>query len=346
MRHLPAICVALFACGAVTAGGFGADAQNSPDFFRGKAISLFIGAGSGGGYDLSARVLARYMGRHIPGVPTFVVRNMPGAGGLQLASYLYNAAPKDGLEFGLLPRTVPLEPLMGAHGVSFDARKFTWLGSTSNEVSTCVAWRDAPVQKAEDLFSKELTVAAAGPASPSAVFPFLFNAALGMKFKVINGYPGSANELAAMEQGEVGGFCGWGWMPMQATHPQWIADHKFNVLFQIGLSKHPEHPEAPLILDFAKTPEDRQLLEVIIAPQTFARPFAAPPGLAPERAALLRDAFDATLRDPAYIAEAEKLALEPELVNAAQLQEILGRIYAAPKPLIERAKAAMQPAGQ
>jgi tripartite-type tricarboxylate transporter receptor subunit TctC len=318
-----------------------AQTQNGAEFFRGKTVNLYIGAGAGGGYDLSSRVLARHMGRHLPGEPAIVPRNMPGAGGLQLAAYLYNAAPKDGLEFGLLPRTVPLEPLMGSHGAGFDAQKFTWLGSTSNEVSTCVAWHDAAVKTAEDLLSKELTVAAAGPASPSAVFPYLFKAALGMKFKVINGYPGSANELAAMEQGEVGGFCGWGWMPMQATHPQWIAERKFNVLFQIGLSKHPQHMEAPLILDYARNPDDRRLMEIVIAPQTFARPFAAPPGLPPERAAILRAAFEATLRDPAYVEEAERLALEPELVDAAKLQDILGRIYAAPPALIARAKVAM-----
>ena len=311
------------------------------DFYRGRTVSIFIGYGPGGGYDLSARVLARYMGRHIPGEPTVVPRNMPGAGSLQLANYLYNVAPKDGTEFGIFGRTVPVDPLLGTQGVQFDAQKFTWLGSTSNEVSTCVAWNSAPVKTMDDLLTKELTVGASGAASPSAVFPVIFNAVLGTKFKVINGYPSSANILTAMEAGELTGFCAWGWVPMRAMRADWIRDKKFRVLFQIGLRKHADHQDVPLVLDLAKTPEDRQLLEVLIAPQVFARPFVAPPGLPADRAAALRKAFNETVRDPDFIAEAERLALEPDLVTAEQAQEVLAHIYATPKPLLERAKAAI-----
>ena len=311
------------------------------DFYRGRTVSIFIGYGPGGGYDLSARVLARYMGRHIPGEPTVVPRNMPGAGSLQLANYLYNVAPKDGTEFGIFGRTVPVDPLLGTQGVQFDAQKFTWLGSTSNEVSTCVAWDSAPVKTMDDLLTKELTVGASGAASPSAVFPVIFNAVLGTKFKVINGYPSSANILTAMEAGELTGFCAWGWVPMRAMRADWIRDKKFRVLFQIGLRKHADHQDVPLVLDLAKTSEDRQLLEVLIAPQVFARPFVAPPGLPADRAAALRKAFNETVRDPDFIAEAERLALEPDLVTAEQAQEVLAHIYATPKPLLERAKAAI-----
>jgi tripartite-type tricarboxylate transporter receptor subunit TctC len=285
------------------------------------------------------------MGRHIPGQPTLVPRNMPGAGSLTLANWLYSVAPKDGLDFGIFGRTVPIDPLLGTKGALFDALKFTWLGSTSNEVSTCVAWHDAPVKKAEDLFTKELTVGASGAASPSAVFPYLFNAILGMKIKVINGYASSATILTALEAGELNGFCAWGWVPMKAMRADWIREKKFNVLFQIGLAKHRDHPETPLILDLAKTKEDRDLLEVLVAPQVFARPFAAPPGIPDERARALRDAFNATVRDPAFIEEAERLVLEPDLVDAAMLESVLHRIYNAPKPLLDRAKAALA-AGQ
>jgi hypothetical protein len=170
----------------------------------------------------------------------------------------------------------------------------------------------------------------------------VFNAVLGTKFKVITGYPGSANILTAMEAGELTGFCAWGWVPMSATKPDWVRDKKFNVLFQIGLRKHPDHPDVPLVLDFAKTPEDRQLLELIVAPQVFARPFVAPPDIPAERAAALRTAFELTVKDPAFIAESEKLKLEPELVTAGEIEEILRRIYATPPEIIARARAALQ----
>ena len=320
-------------------------AQPVADFYRGKTVNVWIGYGPGGGYDLSARVLARHMGRHIPGEPTLVARNMPGAGSLSLANWLYNVAPKDGLDFGIFGRTVPIDPLLGTKGAQFDALKFTWLGSTSNEVSTCVAWHDAPVRKAEDLFTRELTVGASGAASPSAVFPYLFNSILGTKIKVINGYTTSATILTALEAGELNGFCAWGWVPMKAMRADWIRDRKFNVLFQIGLAKHRDHPETPLILDFAKTPEDRTLLEILVAPQVFARPFAAPPGIPAERAAALREAFNKTVRDPAFIEEAERMVLEPELVDAPMLEAVLRKIYAAPGPLLARAREALA-AGQ
>ena len=318
-----------------------ARAQGVGDFYRGKTVNVWIGYGAGGGYDLSARVLARHMGRYIPGEPTLVPRNMPGAGSLSLANWLYNVAPRDGLDFGIFGRTVPVDPLLGAKGTQFDALKFTWLGSTSNEVSTCVAWHDAPVKTAADLFTKELTVGASGAASPSAVFPYLFNSILGTKLKVINGYTSSATILTALEAGELNGFCAWGWVPMKAMRSDWIRDKKFNVLFQIGLAKHKDHPETPLLLDLAKTAEDRELLEILVSPQVFARPFAAPPGIPTDRAAALRNAFNKTVLDAEFVAEAERLVLEPELVDAAMLENVLRRIYAAPKPLLDRARQAL-----
>ena len=322
-----------------------AQAQGVADFYRGKTINVWIGYGAGGGYDLSARVLARHMGRYMPGEPMLVARNMPGAGSLSLANWLYNVAPKDGLDFGIFGRTVPIDPLLGTKGTQFDALKFTWLGSTSNEVSTCVAWHDAPVKNAADLFTKELTVGASGAASPSAVFPYLFNSILGTKLRVINGYTSSATILTALEAGELNGFCAWGWVPMKAMRSDWIRDKKFNVLFQIGLAKHRDHPETPLLLDLAKTVEDRELLEILVSPQVFARPFAAPPGIPADRAAALREAFNKTVLDPDFIAEAERLVLEPDLVDAGMLEAVLARIYATPKPLLERAKQALS-AGQ
>lgn len=319
-----------------------AQAQSEAGFFAGKTVSVIIGFGPGGGYDLSARVLSRHMGKHLPGKPQIIARNMPGGGSLRAANYIYSLAPKDGTEFGVFGRTVPIDPLLGNAQAKFDPLRFTWLGSSSNEVSTCVAWSTAPVKTAADARQHELTIGAAGATSPSATLPRVFNLALGTRFKVISGYPSSANILTALEAGELGGFCSWGWVPMKAMRGDWLREKKFNVLFQIGLQKHKDHPEVPLVLDLADTPQQRQLLELVVAPQTFGRPFAAPPDLPPQRAASLRHAFEATLGDKAYIDEAERLKLEPELVTHGQMMALIQRLYAFPPEIIQQARSAMQ----
>ena len=342
MRRRNFVLAIAVVCGVWLAGGPGNPAFAQNDFYTGKYVSIFIGFGPGGGYDLSARVLARHMGKHLPGHPQMVPKNMPGAGSLRAAAYIYSVAPKDGTEFGIFGRTAPIDPLLGTEGAKYDALKFTWLGSTSNEVSTCVAWHTSPVKTAGDVMKQELTVGAAGITSPSASLPKIFNAALGMRFKVISGYPASANALSAMESGELAGFCSWGWVPMNSMRPDWVRDKKFNVLFQIALRKHPDHPEVPLVLDLAKNEDDRKLIELVVAPQQFARPFAAPPDLPPERAALLRKAFEATVNDPAFVEEAVRLKLEPELVRYNEIEDIIRRLYAFPPAVIARARDAMQ----
>lgn len=315
--------------------------RGAAEFYKGRNVAVFIGFGPGGGYDMSARTLARHMGRHIPGEPAMVPRNMPGAGSLQLANYLYTVAPKDGSEFGVFGRTVPLDPIMGTKGASYDPRQFTWLGSTSNEVSTCVSWHTSPVKSFDDVRKHELSVGAAGPTSPSATFPNVLNGVLGTKFKVIAGYTGSSAILTAVESGELSGFCSWGWVPMMATRGDWVRDKKVNVFVQLGLRKHPDHPNVPLALEFARNEEERKVLEFVFAPQVFARPFAAPPKLAPERAATLRKAFADTVRDPAFVAEAEKLGLEPELVTWEEIEKLIAGFYQAPPAIVERVRAAM-----
>jgi tripartite-type tricarboxylate transporter receptor subunit TctC len=327
---------------ALISGSMPSKGQDVAEFYRNKTIKIHIGYAPGGAYDLSGRLMAKHIGSHLAGRPTVIASNMPGAGSLVAANYLYNLAPRDGTEFGIIARTIPTEPLLGSQGAHFDALKFTWLGSTSNEVSTCVSWHTSDVKTASDLTAKELVVGAAGGASPAALFPYLFNAVLKTKFKVINGYPSSADSLLAMEKGETAGFCAWGWTTMNATRPDWVRDKKFQVLLQIALRKHPDHPEIPLVLDLAKTNEDRQVLELLVASHSFARPFAAPPGIPVDRVAALREAFYATTRDPAFVAEAEKLQLEPELVTAEEIESILRRLYETPPPIVARAKAALE----
>jgi hypothetical protein len=198
------------------------------------------------------------------------------------------------------------------------------------------------VKTKEDLRKHELVIGSTGAASVATVFPKLFNDVLGTKFKIILGYTNSVTALKAMEQGETQGFCAWGWVPMLAQHGNWLRDKKINVLFQIGLDKHPEHPDVPLVLDMAKTPEDRAVLEFVIAPQTFARPFAAPPDLPADRATTLQQAFNTTVKDPEFIADAEKQKLELQLVTGEETLTILKRIYATSPAIVTRAKAAME----
>ncbi len=307
-----------------------------------RDLNLYVGTDPGGGYDLNARVLARHMGQHLPGSPNIVIQNMPGAGGLKAANYIFNNAARDGTSFGIAGPTVLLDPLLGGKGGQFDPRKFTFIGSTANEVSTCIAWHSARVQTMEALLRDELLVAGTGPMSVSGLFPRVMNALIGTHLKVIQGYKSSAEALLAMEKGENEGFCGLGWININAR-ADWRAAKSITVIVQLGLRKHPEHPDVPLVMDYAKTELDRQVLELTFAPQFYARPFFAPPGVPAERAAALRAGFDATLKDPQYLAEAKKQGLEPELVTALQIEDLINRFYALPPAVIKRAKTVMAP---
>lgn len=321
---------------------FPATADAVSDFYTGRTITISVGFGAGGGYDLYARTIARHIGGHVPGKPNVVVKNVPGAGGLILVNALYNAAPRDGSELGTFSRTIPLDPLLRDVKSQFDPVKLGWLGSPSSEVSACVGWHTARAKSVADLGTTEMLMAGTGPATDATTYPLLFRAVLGLKFKVINGYQGGADSVLAMEKGEVDGFCPWGWAGIAASRPDWLRDKKINVLMQLGLRKHPAHPEVPLVLDLAKSPADRQALELMMSPHLFARPFATPPGIPADRLAALRVAFEATVKDPAFVADAEKLNLEVEYVSGAEILAVLERLYATPKEIVERVKAAIK----
>lgn len=334
-KWLPAIFVAI-ACGIASGS---TQAQDARDFYANRTITIMIGSSAAGGYDLSARVIARHMGKHLPGHPALVPRNMPGGGSLSATGYIYNRAPKDGTEIGALARTIPILPLFGEARDLFDPLKLGWIGSTVNVVGTAVSWRTAPVKTIYDAFKTELIIGGTGPGSQANVYPAAMNSILGTRFKIIAGYPGSAEVLLAMERGEVQGFGSWSWSAIEKSG--FLKDGKINVLVQLGMKKHPDHPDVPLVLDLAKTPADRAALELIFAPQTFARPFAAPPGLAPERLNMLREAFNATMKDPAFIADADKQRLEVELVTGKDLEDLIGKLYRSPPEIIARAKEAL-----
>ena len=316
-------------------------AQTS-DFYRGKTIELFIGTSVGGGYDAYGRMLARTMARYIPGNPTIVPKNMEGAGSMRLANFLYNAAPKDGTTFGTINRGTPFDPLLGNKNGQFEAAKFNWIGSTNNEVSVCVSWHTTGIGKFDDVLTRELVVGATGPSADTYQFPKITNAVLGTKFKIITGYPGGNDVDLAMERGEVQGRCGWSWTSVKATHGPWLAKKMINILYQMGLSKHHDLPNVPLVVDLAMTDEQRATLKLIFARQVMAWPFTAPPGVPKARVEMLRRAFMETMKDKDFLAEAEKAGLEITPVSGGEIQKLVQEIYDTPAEVVRKTAAMLQ----
>jgi tripartite-type tricarboxylate transporter receptor subunit TctC len=312
-------------------------AQAPAEFYKGKTVDLYIGYSGGGGYDVYARALARHIGRHIPGHPTIVARNMPGAGSLVLANWLYNVGPKDGTAFGMIGRGTGFDPLLGSTKAQFDAVRFNWLGSMNDEVSVCVAWHSSGIATLEQATQKELPVGGTGPAADTDQFPKVLNATLGTRFKLVTGYPGGNEIDLAMERGEVAGRCGWSWSSVIATHKHWVDDRKINVLVQLSLSKHADLANVPLIMDFAKNEEIKQIFKLVFARQPMGRPFLAAPGIPAERVAALRKAFMDTLHDKEFLAEAARMKLEINPVSGEAVQNIVHEVYRTPKQVTAKA---------
>lgn len=318
-----------------------ATAQSVEQFYKGKQINLVIGADVAGGYDTYGRLFARLMPKHIPGNPNMIVQIMPGAGGVIAANFLYNIAPKDGLTLGSVQRQIPEGPLVGLGGAQFDATKYNWIGSLNNEVSICVSWHTAPVKTFKEAFDKELIVGAQKQANTEQ-YPSIFNNILGTKFKIISGYTGGNGVLLAMERGEVEGRCSWSWSSIVVQKPDWLKEKKINLLAQIALVGHPDLPNVPLVMDFAKTAEDKQVLEFLFARNVLGRPFLAPPGVPADRVAALRKAFDAMVKDKDVIAEFAKQKQELTPVSGMEIQNLLDRLYKTPKEIIAKADKAME----
>jgi tripartite-type tricarboxylate transporter receptor subunit TctC len=317
-------------------------AQTPAEFYKGKTIELDIGVSVGGGYDLYARMLARHMGKYIPGNPSIVPKQMEGAGSMRLANFLANAAPKDGLTFGTINRGTAFDPLLGNKSAQFEAAKLNWIGSTNNEVSACVAWHTSGITSIEQVKTKELIVGATGPSADTYQFPKIANGVLGTKFKIVTGYPGGNDVDLAMERGEVSGRCGWSWTSLKATHQSWLDEKKMTVLFQMGLSKHADLPNTPLIIDLAKTDEERAILKLIFARQVMAWPFVAPPGVPNDRVAALREAFIATTKDKDFRADADKGNLEVTPVSGEDIQKLVQEIYGTPAAVAQKTAALLQ----
>lgn len=314
--------------------------------FKGQTITIAIGSGTGGGYDAYGRLAARHLPRHLPGNPAVVPKNMPGAGGVVSANWIYNVAPKDGTALGIFQAGAPYEPLFGNTQAKFDPTKFTWLISLNRLANIGIFWHESPVRTIEDLFKAEVLVGSSGGGNASTqVFPVLLNNLIETKFKVIAGYTGTGETNLAMERGEVQGIVGTEWSSLKASKPDWIRDNKVRVVFQISLSSHPDLKQVPSIVDHIKDAESRQVVELLLARQEFGRAFTAPPGVPADIAAALRKGFADIAVDPALLADANKMGAEIEVGTHDQILALLNKTYNAPKPLVERAIAEFKRAG-
>jgi len=336
---------------AVTFGLFGllaltqpAPAQSIADFYRGKTVTLTVGYSTGGGYDIYARLLARHMGKHIPGNPTIVVQNAPGAGSMRAANMIYNVAPKDGTAFGMFGRGIALEPLIGTSPAQFDATKFLWLGSGTEEAAVVVIRAEAGIKTWADMMQKPFTVGGEGTGSDPDVYALMLKNVFGVKLRLISGYPGTTEMALAVERGEVDGRASWSWSSLKTLKPDWIAQKKVTIPVQLNLRSSPDLADVPLIVNFAQTERQRQILKLVVSRQTMGRPFMAPPGLPADRAAALRAAFDATTKDPEFIAEANARGQEVNAVSGVALDALIAELYATPKDVVEETKRAI--AGQ
>lgn len=339
--HRPVLAGAV-ALSALLANGWAA-AQAPAEFYKGKQLTFIVGASTGGGYDAQARLLARHFSKHMPGNPSIVVQNLPAAGSLQAANNLYNISPKDGSTFGMVQRGMLTATLTNPTGVRFDIAKFNWIGNMASETAVVVAWADSPIKTTEDLFTKEMIVGGTGPTIDTETTPRLLNALIGTKFKIISGYPGTTEVTLAMERGEVMGLADWSWSNVKSRRGDYLRDKKIRILMQSALQKEPDLPDVPLALDYVKNPEDRQIMELIMAQKTVARPLVAPPDVPKDRIAVLRTAFMATGKDADFIQDSEKSKLDIGLTSGEEVDKVVARIVKTPPALAERLSAAIAP---
>jgi tripartite-type tricarboxylate transporter receptor subunit TctC len=321
-----------------------AAASSVEDFYKGRTVSLAIGYSAGGGYDAYARLLARYMGKHIPGSPSIVPQQMAGAGSLRAANYIFTVAPKDGSVFGTFSRSMGISPLVDK--AEFDSRKFTWLGSVTADNTICVTGSTSPVRNWDDFLNKPSNFGGEGAGSDPDIWVLLYKNVFGAKAKLVSGYPGTNDIVLALERGEIDGLCGISWSTIKTEHPQWLANYSVNFIVQAALKKAPELSSIPLATELAKSPEQLQIVKLLLVSQAMARPFAAPPDIPADRKAALLAAFDGTMKDDDFLTEAKKLNFDVRPVSAAAIDTILADVYATPKDVIARAAKAISSEGQ
>ena len=336
MKSLKFILAGAAFCGLAVPLAGPAMAQNSE--FNAKQVRLIIGFGAGGGYDQYARIVGRFMDKHLPGNPTIVPQNMPAAGSIAAANTIYVNSPKDGSVFGMIARDAVTQPLtVNDSGAKFDATKMSWIGSPATETNVCVATKRAKVASFDDLLKNELVIGGTGAGTGTEIYPKALNGLIGTKFKLVSGYPASTNVFLAMERGEVDGICE-SYSSVMRKDAEAIAKGDIKILFQASLKKNPD-VKAPFILDLVKDPDQHKALEFVYAGQTIGRPFIAPPDLPPGILKTLRGAFEATMKDPDFLKEAAKQKLDIDPVSGEELEKVVRAVYATPKPIIERVKA-------
>ena len=315
-----------------------ARADDVSDFYRGRTIEILVGAGAGGGYDLNARLLARHLGRFIPGNPAVIVNNMPGGGGITATNFLFNVAPKNGLVLGTFSNAMLTQPLFGADSVKFDPQRFGWLGSTSREDGVCIVASATGVSAWEQLRGRRLVVGTTAPGTTTHLFPTLLNRLFGVDFKFVTGYSDGSQIILALERGEVEAVCQT-WSSLKISHPELLARGVVRPLLFVGLGVNPELANLPSINDLAVDPEQRQILKIVLAPTAAGRPFAAPPGIPPERLTALRLAFSAATADAVFLDEARKARVEASPLDGAGIDALLTEIFSPPPAVIERMRS-------
>ena len=315
------------------------------DFYAGRTVQLVIGYATGGGYDDYARMLGRHIGRHIPGNPTVVVQNMPGAGSIRAANYLYNVAPKDGTVFGGFARGLFIDPLLGrGEGTRFVPAKFGWLGSISSDIGVCAFRADAGIESWADMKSKRYKIGATGAGADSDVFSNLLRKMFNLPMQLVLGYPSVAETVLAIQRKEVDGRCGWSWSTLSTRNRDLWLTRQIQVVLQLGAQRIPELADVPTVLDVAGSAEEQAVLKLVVARQMMARPFVAPPGIQPERLATLRSAFDATMRDPEFLADANRQGLDVRPVTGAAADALIAEVYATAPDVVRRAAEYMKEA--
>ncbi len=318
-----------------------AGANEVEDFYRGRTLTVLISYTVGGGYDLYGRLLARYIGRHIPGNPSVVPENMPGAGGLRASNFLYSAAPKDGSIIGTFSRSIPTMPLVTPQDARFDGRAFSWIGSMSADTSLCLTGAKSQVKTFQDMLTKPVVMGGQFAAADSDIYAHLYKNVFGAKIKLVSGYPGTNDITLAMERGEVDGICGLSWGTLKVAHADWIKNKSVNLLVQAALKKDPELPDVPLALDLIDDPQKKQILYINFAPQAIGRPFAAPPGIPADRKAALSKAFDETMKDPDLLAEAAREKIDIGPMSGHEVDDLLAKLYTISPGVIEKASKAI-----
>ncbi len=322
---------------AIAAMAPGARAQSGADFYKGRTVTLLVGSSPGGGYDTLGRAVSRFLGKHIAGNPVIVVQNMSGAGGIIPANHLFKIAARDGTVIGMVNNTTPFEPLIGTKEAAYDPNLFNWLGTPSVEVGLVSVWRDSPIKSLEDLKSRESTMGSSGANSTPSFYARLLNELIGAKMKIVVGYPGLNEAFLAMERGEIDGFPSAFYSALTSTRPDWLRDKKVRIIIQYGPRKQPELGAVPFLPDLLTTPQDKSLAQVAFAALAAGRPFLMPPGVPPDRVAVMRKALMDVFADREFLDEAEKLQLSAGSVRTgAQLQEQIAEAYRSPPQLTAR----------